>query len=292
MIYYSGYGVKDYRGDLFFAFKDTDLDILRATALSNRFLLEELAASRSRFRVLILDCAYSGGVLRGATVPNEIVILTASGPVEYAFESESRPQSGLFTQGLIEGLRTGDADLDGDGSITFDELFLYSKRRVEILTDGSQTPRIFSLTEKPIVASKVARPIFISYSRSDMGFALELGGKLREAGHKVWIDTKGIPGGHDWRVRITSAIEASKLVLIILSPEALESEWVQRELNYADKLKKPILPVVSKASSSLPPWFDFQFGQLQRVDLTGPIDDESLQTVLSSIKEVLRSRTP
>ena len=77
---------------------------------------------------------------------------------------------------------------------------------MEIAAAKNQTPRIYDLTEKPVIAGRVARPIFLSYSRSDLEFATRLGDELRKAGHKVWMDAKGIIGGDDWRERISAAI--------------------------------------------------------------------------------------
>jgi hypothetical protein len=188
---------------------------------------------------------------------------------------------------LIEGLRTGDADLDGDGTVTFDELFLYASRFV-IAGESQQTPRMFDLTEKPIMAARGARPVFVSYSRSDMEFASTLSSELGSAGHKVWIDTAGITGGEDWRERIGTAIDASKLVLAVLSAEAFNSSWVRRELSYADKAGKPILPVVYRACT-LPSWYELQFGHIQRLDLTDQADALEPEPLLSSVKRILSS---
>ena len=46
----------------------------------------------------------------------------------------------VFTDAVITGLRTGDADLDGDGLITLDELYDYVFDRVRAL-NPRQVPR-------------------------------------------------------------------------------------------------------------------------------------------------------
>jgi hypothetical protein len=296
LIHYSGHGIKDENGRLFLGLKDTEVDILSATGLGTRFLLEEFSYNRSRSNVLILDCNYSGAVLTEVTLAREIAILTAAGPVEFTFfeeqDNEGLPRwKGAFTAGLIEGLRTGDADLDGDGTVTFDELFLHAKGAVERATNGRQTPRMFSLTQKPVIAGRAARPIFLSYSRSDADFTAALSDALHTTGHKIWMDTEGISGGEDWRERIGNAIDESKLVLAVLSPEAFNSSWVRRELSYADNVKKPILPVVYKACE-IPAWYELQFGHIQRLDLTAQANAVEAEPLLSSIKEVLRSKSP
>lgn len=61
------------------------------------------------------------------------MVLTASDAYQYARDGESigdAPAQSLFTRHMVEGLRTGDADLDGDGQITVDELYFYVERKV------------------------------------------------------------------------------------------------------------------------------------------------------------------
>jgi hypothetical protein len=54
------------------------------------------------------------------------IVLTASGAMEHAFEdaalSQAEGQPSVFTRALVQGLQTGDADRDGDGHISVDEL--------------------------------------------------------------------------------------------------------------------------------------------------------------------------
>lgn len=173
--------------------------------------------------------------------------------------------------------------------MTFNELFLYARRMVESATGERQSPRIYDLTERPVIAGRAARPIFLSYSRSDLEFASKLSGELRNGGHKVWMDAKGITGGDDWQERISAAIDSSKLILTVLSTEALNSTWVRRELSYADKVGKPILPVFCK-TCQFPSWYELQFGHIQRLDLTGQVDAIDRELLLSAVKHVLRSR--
>src|SRR5262249_21981813 len=60
-------------------------------------------------------------------------ILTASDATQYSFEG-NRPHGeaarSVFTRYLVAGLRDGSADLDGDGDITLDELYIYVHDRV------------------------------------------------------------------------------------------------------------------------------------------------------------------
>lgn len=94
--------------------------------------------------------------------------------------------------------------------------------------------------------------LFISYSRSDSGLALDLAGRLRDAGLTVWIDQHGIEGATSWSKEIANAIEASTAMLLLLSPSSVESANVAKELAAATMLRKRIVPV-----------------QIERVELKG-----------------------
>jgi hypothetical protein len=155
LLYVSGHAVIARDRRLYLATVDTMLDHLRATAVEEGFINAVIDRSRARSIVLILDCVHSGAVARGLT-PNAVlpadvehrfqgpgvVVLTSSTELEYAFEEQQPvplgpvPAGSQFTRWLVEGLTSGDADRDGDGAITVDELYAYVADRVR-----GQTPR-------------------------------------------------------------------------------------------------------------------------------------------------------
>ena len=119
-----------------FAATDTGTTRLSATALSAAWLNDLLADCTADSRVLVLDCCFSGAHGRTKAGADSVAaqlgevgsghaVLTASRDWEFSFEGD--PSGGsVFTAGLVEGLRTGDADLDGDGVITVEEAHIYA----------------------------------------------------------------------------------------------------------------------------------------------------------------------
>jgi WD40 repeat protein len=67
-----------------------------------------------------------------------MVISSASG-VEFAFENDVW-KNGVFTYSLLEGLKTGNANLNKDADVQVSELRDYVIKRVGELTNGKQTP--------------------------------------------------------------------------------------------------------------------------------------------------------
>jgi ABC-type branched-subunit amino acid transport system substrate-binding protein len=145
LLYFSCHGVLDPRGRLYFVAVDTKKELLDSTAISARWVKEQMDHSRSQRIVLLLDCCYSGaftgGLTRRSAGTGEIleqlgghgrVIITASDKMQYAYESR-------FTDAVVRGLETGAADLDGDGQVSVHELYQYVYDQVRQNTTN-QTP--------------------------------------------------------------------------------------------------------------------------------------------------------
>ena len=80
--------------------------------------------------------------------------------------------------------------------------------------------------------------VFISYSRRDLAFVEQLAADLQAAGLDVWYYLSGLEGGVRWRIEIEKAIRASQYLLIVLSPDSVVSEWVEREYLFASNLRR------------------------------------------------------
>lgn len=101
LVYFSCHGIKDATGRLYFAASNTNLERVSATAISSVFLNEQIDRSRSRRKVLLLDCCYSGAFARGLAPRaggsrgldikerfegRGLAVITASDAMEYAWE--------------------------------------------------------------------------------------------------------------------------------------------------------------------------------------------------------------
>lgn len=105
--------------------------------------------------------------------------------------------------------------------------------------------------------------IFISYSHSDSDFANRLEADLRQRDFDTWMDRRGLAGGHKWRRELQNAIDRSHVLLVVLSPEAVDSEYVQSEYGYATDEGKTVIPIYFRPCK-IPmelrgiQWIDFQ----------------------------------
>lgn len=159
VLYFSGHGVRDELGALYLAVKNTIRSRLRSTAIKSDYIREVMDQSRSRRQVLVLDCCNSGAFEQGTKAATGVsvgtasafeggygrIILTASDSTQFAWEGDKvigETDNSLFTHFLVEGLE-GEADIDGDGRITVDELYDYAYEEVKHATP-KQTPSKFS----------------------------------------------------------------------------------------------------------------------------------------------------
>ncbi len=85
--------------------------------------------------------------------------------------------------------------------------------------------------------------IFISYSSKDRAQAEQLTELLASAGLSVWIDQSGIEAATSWSAEIYDAIESCKALVVMLSPNSIESVNVAKEVSLAAEQKKKILPL-------------------------------------------------
>ncbi|MEE4193886.1 MAG: TIR domain-containing protein [Anaerolineae bacterium] len=100
--------------------------------------------------------------------------------------------------------------------------------------------------------------IFICYSRRESAFTDRLVEDLQTNGVKTWRDVDNIQGARQsnqmgWRAAIENALENCAAMLIVLSPDAVESQEVQAEWNHFASFKRPIFPVI--ASNCNVPFF-------------------------------------
>lgn len=86
--------------------------------------------------------------------------------------------------------------------------------------------------------------VFISYSRRNKAFAERIARDLDDAGLDVWIDFRQIHGGELWEREIYKGLERAEFVVLCMSVAAIQSEWVQREIETAREQGKPIFPVL------------------------------------------------
>lgn len=177
LFYYSGHGVPDVDGDLYFATSEID----HYSPYKRGFSFSELAKMIQRTIsirvVVILDCCYSGAakLSKGGSEDNLTIlgssainnaskilkdggkcILAASQGLQEAYALEEHNHS-LFTYYLLEGLKGNPLSIDDRGYVTVDSLSKYIYNAIISLPDGSR------LKQQPIRKIEASGDIVLAH---------------------------------------------------------------------------------------------------------------------------------
>ncbi|MEM7414049.1 MAG: caspase family protein [Gemmatimonadota bacterium] len=169
VIYYAGHGAPDpgRPDNLYLLPADADLDRLAATGFPmwdmKTALRRQIAAERV---IVIADACHSAGTADGDVVgghnaneiaggmqqlftPSRRLMMTAADTNEFSLEDERWGGHGVFTHFMLDGLN-GNGDLDGNGIVTFTELFDHVSNNVRDATRGRQNPQRSGFGDIPL----------------------------------------------------------------------------------------------------------------------------------------------
>ncbi|MBD2057625.1 caspase family protein [Oculatella sp. FACHB-28] len=162
LLFFSGHGIKDDNGRLYFAtsmtHKTPDGELAKWSAVPANFVHDMMANSRSRRQVILLDCCFSGAFAEDMRAKDDgsvdiqtqlggegRAVLTSSSSTQYSFEQQGADLS-IYTRFLVEGLETGAADVNGNGEISINELHEYACRKVQESAPAMK-PKIYVVEE-------------------------------------------------------------------------------------------------------------------------------------------------
>lgn len=94
-----------------------------------------------------------------------------------------------------------------------------------------------SLTE-----SKQPPRVFISYSSKQQAIAKEILEEVERNHIACWMAPGSIPEGSSYQTMIPIALQQVEVILLLLTPDAEKSRWVQKEIGSAIGADKKILP--------------------------------------------------
>jgi hypothetical protein len=177
IFYYSGHGVSDINGNIYFATSEIDPFLPSKRGLSFDELTKVMQASASSQIVTILDCCYSGSaqiskgneddrakfglsainrVSRTFRHGEGICLLASSQSYQEAYKLEEQDHS-LFTYFLLEGLKGDKEATDSDGYVTVDSLSNYVYDKIMELPEDKR-PK-----QKPLRKVEASGDIILAY---------------------------------------------------------------------------------------------------------------------------------
>jgi len=169
VIYYAGHGAPDpnRQDNLYLLPTDSDLSRLAATGFPMWDVKTALRRQIASERVLVIaDACHSAGTADGDTVgggeanaiaggfaqlfsPSRRLMMTAADTDEFSLEDSRWGGHGVFTHFILDGLE-GAGDYDGDGIVTFTELFDHVSNNVREATGVRQNPQRSGFGDIPL----------------------------------------------------------------------------------------------------------------------------------------------
>ena len=135
----------------------------------------------------------------------------------------------------------------------------------------------------------MSAPIFISHSSKDRKTALTICGTLERRGLACWISSRDIRAGDNYQEAIFAAIESARVMNLVFTGNANNSDDVKREIALASQ--KHILVVPARVEDVTPnPAFRYEFATRQWIDLFEDWET-GIERLVSQIAEVLGNVT-
>jgi hypothetical protein len=153
----------------------------------------------------------------------------------------------------------------GPCTVGIDTLFRSKGNIPEAFHRGSGVPESVAANRFALIGAM--EPIqfyscFISYSTTDEDFAKRLHSKMRDQGMRVWFAPEDIQGGKKLHEQVDEAIRVFDKLLLVLSPNRINSKWVRDEIRRARKSeiregRKKLFPVRLMDYTQLEDWKSF-----------------------------------
>ena len=163
LLYFSGHGVKDESGKLYFATSKTRRgrknQIIKSTMVPASFVHDMMDDCKAKRQGIILDCCFSGAFDPNLAVKDDSsidlksqlggegrVVMASSSHLQLSFEQKGDTSLSIYTTYLVDGLKTGEADLDQDGAISVRDLHHYICSKVRERSP-SMTPKLITFKD-------------------------------------------------------------------------------------------------------------------------------------------------
>lgn len=130
--------------------------------------------------------------------------------------------------------------------------------------------------------------VYISYSQADETVAQKLAEALQDEGLEVWYDQMEIMPGENWGEKVAQGLRESEAMIVLLSPQALNSNYVRHDIEYALselRYRNRLISVVVASSHKIPheniPWI---LRSLQLIELTDNGNEAEFKKITQALK--------
>ncbi len=132
--------------------------------------------------------------------------------------------------------------------------------------------------------------IFISYRRKDLEFVTQLHQELTKRGISAWFDKESIEVADHWRTSIAEGIRDCKVFILVLSPDAVQSVNIRKEVDLAETHNKRIVPLLWR-QTDIPPAFEYALAGIQWIDFKETTSEENFNQLAEVVTRLLGGAT-
>jgi hypothetical protein len=141
----------------------------------------------------------------------------------------------------------------------------------------------------------MTNPVLISFASKDRKIAMTICTALEHRGFNCWISSRNVPPGQNYQEAITRAIRAAKVMVLVFTANANNSEEIKKELALASRAKLIVIPL--RVEDIAPnDAFNYEFATRQWIDMFEDWES-SIDLLIEQIKPIagataqLRSET-
>ena len=135
-----------------------------------------------------------------------------------------------------------------------------------------------------------ARDVFISYASPDRSIADDVCGLLERAGMTCWIAPRDVTPGEFYAEAIVRAIDAAKVMVLVLSQDAAASPHVVREIERAASKGRHIVSFRLDLRS-MPPALEYFLNASHWIDASASNITATLPRLIDAVKRLLAPAT-
>lgn len=132
----------------------------------------------------------------------------------------------------------------------------------------------------------MATDVFISYRRKDSEFVIQLDQELNNRGISAWFDKESIEVADHWRTSIAEGIRECKVFVLVLSPDAVESVNIRKEVDLAERHGKPIVPLMWR-KTDIPVAFEYALAGIQWIDFNEVASQENFDQLADVVNRLI-----
>lgn len=154
-------------------------------------------------------------------------------------------------------------------------------RRVSVATE-----KLVDSVWRPWHARRVSADVFISHSTNDAVAAREVCDALERAAVTCWIAPRDIEPGRSWPGAIVEGLDASRVVIVVVSQASIESDEVLREVERAATAQKTLVPLRIDAHP-LSGGLAFFLSSRQWFDAASPPVQPRLDQLAEAVRSIL-----